>query len=83
MPANTLAGQGGAWSPSAIHDSTAAVARGSAYDRSIAESLWTTFWRWLNDAIDAFLDHFRGSGPGRWVTISLLALLVLLLVART
>jgi hypothetical protein len=78
--------QGGAAGPvpaGTVHDSVASIASSSAYNRSISESLWTTFWRWLNDSIDKLIESFRGSGTGRWVTISLLILLVVLILVRS
>lgn len=82
MPATLQGGPGTPWPAGAVHDSVAAIASGREYARSVTESLWTSFWRWLNDLIGSLLDQFRGSASGRWITISLLVLLVLLIFVR-
>jgi hypothetical protein len=82
VPASLQGGPGTPWPETAIHDSVAAIAQGTAYQRSVTQSLWNSFWRWLNESFDALLDQFRGSASGRWVTISLLVLLVLLILVR-
>jgi hypothetical protein len=82
VPALLQGGPDPPWPAGAIHDSVAAIASNPAYNRSITESLWTAFWRWLGKTIDALLELFRGSTSGRWVTISLLVLLLLLIAAR-
>lgn len=76
--------EGGAlpWAAGAIHDTVAAVASQAAYQRSMAQSLMSRLMAWVGRLLDEFFDLFRGSGTGRAVTLALVALLVLLIVAR-
>ncbi|MFI5312161.1 MAG: DUF4129 domain-containing protein [Gemmatimonadales bacterium] len=70
------------WSPSAVHDSVAAIARQAEYQRSLSTTLWQQFWNWFNRLVGEFFDLFRGSAAGRNVTAALVALLAVLVIAR-
>ena len=76
--------QGGAvpWPAAAVHDTVAAIASQAAYRRSLGTTLMNRLLAWIFRLIRDFFDLFSGSGVGRAVTYTLLALLVLLVIAR-
>jgi hypothetical protein len=76
--------QGGAmpWPTAAVHDTVAAIASQAPYRRSIGTTLMNRLVAWIYRLIGDFFDLFGGSGTGRAVTYTLLALLVLLVIAR-
>jgi uncharacterized protein DUF4129 len=75
-------GGGGPWPDGAVHDTVAAIAAQAVYRRSISQSLMSRLLNWIGRMITDFFDLFRGSGAGRTVTYLLLAVLVLLIIAR-
>ncbi len=70
------------WPARAVHDTIAAISQRPEFRRGLGESLlqraMQLFSRWYN----AFMELFRGSETARVVLWSLVALLVLLLIAR-
>jgi hypothetical protein len=66
----------GSWPAPAVHDTVAEIARQSAYDRSVGNTLWQDFWRAVGRALNAIFEFFRGSAAGRNITLLLVALAV-------
>jgi hypothetical protein len=60
----------------AVHDTVAAIARQTAYERTMGESAWQRISQWIWRAIQSLFDFFRGSQTGRHVTVALVVLLV-------
>ena len=52
-------------SPTAVHDTVAAVVNGPAYRRSVQLSLAQRLLRWVMDGIDALTDYVRKNSPVR------------------
>lgn len=75
-------GAGTHWSERAVHDTVAAVARQSQFQRSLRDSLWSKFWRAFTRAINEFFSLFQDSPVGRNIVFALLGLLLLLIVVR-
>jgi hypothetical protein len=72
----------GRWSARTIHDSVAAIARQPAYSTSVRQSLLGRFFRFLYDQYRALRDALGGSANVRFLIITAVALIVLVIVAR-
>ncbi len=71
------------WMTREIHDTIAAIARQPAYEQSLRQSLLSRFFRFLGDKISDLLLLLRGSPNSRLLVIAGLAIIVLVIVART
>lgn len=70
------------WPPRAIHDTVAAIAKRPEFARALSDSLLDRVLRKLTDWYNAFIELFRGNEPVRLLLWTLVAVLVLLIVAR-
>jgi hypothetical protein len=70
------------WSPAAIHDTVAAIARGLEYRRSLRQSFADRLLLWIAEGIRAIARFLRESHAARPIGYVILATIVLLVVAR-
>ena len=71
-----------AWPAAAVHDTVAAIARQSAYQRRLTDTLWQRVWSWIGDRLNDLGDLLKGAGVGREVATWLVVLLLVLIIAR-
>lgn len=71
-----------AWSPAAIHDTVAAIARQPEYTRALRDTLLSRIGNWLLDLLRELISATRGSGVVRWFTTVLVVMIVVLIVVR-
>ncbi|MHB1224374.1 MAG: DUF4129 domain-containing protein [Gemmatimonadaceae bacterium] len=68
--------------PAAVRDTLAAVFRQPAFERSLRDTLWRRFTRWLGDMIER-LGTFTGESPAlAWTLRVVIVLAIALVVAR-
>ena len=70
------------WSPAAIHDTVAAIARGLEYRRSLRQSFADRLLLWVAEGIRAIARFLRESHAARPIGYVILAAIVALVVAR-
>jgi hypothetical protein len=70
------------WPPGVVHDTVAAVVRQLAFRRSLRESILQRILLWLGDAIAQIARFVRHSTVARPLGFAIVALLVILVVAR-
>lgn len=70
------------WTDSAIRDTVAAIASERAYQRAITNSWGSKIVRWIVDLIGDLLSIIGSTPHGRLITQILLAVLVVLIIAR-
>lgn len=71
-----------AWPSAAVHDTVAAIARGLEYRRSLRQSFADRLLLWIAEGIRAILRFLRESHAARPIGYVILAVIVLLVVAR-
>lgn len=67
---------GQSWTVPAVHDTVAAIARQSAYERTVGESAMQRIMQFIGRMFQAMYEFFRGSETGRHVTLAIVVLLV-------
>lgn len=77
-----LAQRGASWSASSVHDTMAAITRQSAYRRSLRTSLADRVLGWIWEHLLRFFEGVRGIPGGRYIALSLAALLVVVVIMR-
>jgi hypothetical protein len=65
-----------------VHDTVAAIARQTAYDRSVARTAWQDFWSAIGRALNAIFNFFRGSAAGRHIALLFIGLIVAAVVVH-
>lgn len=80
--ATQAATQGNAWPVAAVRDTVAAIAQQPEYRRTLRESVLSRLATWLRDAWRWLVDLADGSVSARTITLVLLAILIILVVAR-
>jgi hypothetical protein len=70
------------WPARAVHDTVAAVVSGTAFRRSLQNTLAERIMRWLSDWFGRIFDMLGGHASLRNLAMALAALLVLLVVAK-
>jgi len=70
------------WSPGAIHDTVDAVARQLVFRQGLRHSLGERILDWIGQLIARLLRAFGGTGIPRGVGFAIVAVIVLLVVAR-
>ncbi len=70
------------WSTKDIHDTVAAIAKQPAYARSIRQSLFGRFLRFVLDRLSDLERMLGGSSSARLIVITAVALIVVVIVAR-
>jgi hypothetical protein len=70
------------WSPSAIHDTVAAIVRQPMYATPLRQSLVGRFFRYLLERIADIIRLFRGSADARFLLIVAAILVVIVIGAR-
>lgn len=70
------------WTDTAVHDTIAAITKDPAYNRAITQSLWGQIVRWVADHVTRFFDSLKSVPGGRWLVFGLLAVVIMLIVAR-
>ena len=70
------------WSASTIHDTVAAIAKQPAYSRSIRQSLFGRFLRFIADRLSDLQRMLGGAASARVIVIAAVALIVVVIVAR-
>ncbi|MEP6781464.1 MAG: DUF4129 domain-containing protein [Gemmatimonadaceae bacterium] len=73
---------GAQWTDKAIRDSVAAIAKQSAYDRQLAQSLWDRMLRWVFQQLFDLYNVIRHIPHGNLIFYGLLVLGVGLIAAR-
>jgi hypothetical protein len=71
------------WTASAVHDTVAAIARQSAYQRTVGESAMDRLFDLLGELVRKVYDFFRGSDAGRHIAIALAVMIVAVFVLQT
>ena len=70
------------WPASAVHDTVAAIARGSVYRRSIRQSLLDRAFLWLADTIERIATFVRTLPSSRAIGLTILGIIVAAIVLR-
>ncbi|MEP6766724.1 MAG: DUF4129 domain-containing protein [Gemmatimonadaceae bacterium] len=70
------------WTDKAIRDTVAAIAKQSAYDRQLAQSLWDRIVRWIFQRLFEFYNAIRHMPYGTVILYTLLILALALIAAR-
>ena len=70
------------WAPGVVHDTVAAVVRDPAFRRNLRESIGQRFMMWLGELIAYVIRFVQGSSLARPLGLALVALIVVLVVAR-
>ncbi len=65
-----------------MHDTVAAIARQSPYERSLGASALRRFFNWLNEMLNSFVNFFKGSSTGRIVTTVIVAIIVVAFIVH-
>lgn len=68
--------------PSAIHDTVAAVARGTAFDRTLRQSIADRLLHWIGELLGYIARQLGHSGMARPVAYVVVAIIVVAVLAR-
>jgi Domain of unknown function (DUF4129) len=70
------------WPSAAVHDTVAAIASHVAFRRNVRDTLFQRIMMWLGEWISQVIRMFRQSGAARPIGFAVVALLVIVVVAR-
>jgi uncharacterized protein DUF4129 len=70
------------WPPGVVHDTVAAVARQPMFRRALGNSIGERLLSWIAQWLSRLFRAFRGTGIPRGIGFAVIALVILLVVAR-